>query len=327
MNYAKFEVIIMKLNIKAFILGLILSAGLIAAKNIYSCELSAQIDKGIYRSAKIGTIEKLYIGSSMFRQGIDIHEAAEFCEDTFLLAYNGFDPANEYLVLSYLVNQRVPIKTVYLDMYAYSAAKESWLAESRMMFDSPLSLKLSLWNIIKHNTNADLPSAAYELFISSGNDMFILWPLYRKLVSSRYCKGGAALGSYSSGTTREKLSLTPVPDSGSARMNPDQKQAVIRIIDLCRANNIELIFIETPKYYDVIENKAYVGIMSEYIDLMNTTGTQCFISRQTLRQIGQDKSSTITVYDFPHEEPELFADHIHLSSRGSKKFTSLLSSQ
>ena len=60
----------MKLNVKAFALAVVLSVIFVSAKNIYSCELSSQADKGLYRALKLGTLDNLYIGSSMFRKGV-----------------------------------------------------------------------------------------------------------------------------------------------------------------------------------------------------------------------------------------------------------------
>ena len=54
---------LMTLRIKILFLALIACIAFIAVKNIYSCDLSAQIDKGIYKAAKLGEIENLYIGS------------------------------------------------------------------------------------------------------------------------------------------------------------------------------------------------------------------------------------------------------------------------
>ena len=167
----------MKFNFKAFILALIFCAVFIISKNIFSCVLSAQIDKGIYRASKLENLDALYIGSSMFRQGINMKEIKN--KNSFMLSYNGLDPAMEFLILEFLISNGLKIKNLYIDMYAYSASGESWLSDDRMFFEAPLRMKIKIFKLIAQNSKANIFSAAWELFISSGNDLFILWPLQK----------------------------------------------------------------------------------------------------------------------------------------------------
>lgn len=310
----------MTLRIKILFLALLACAAFLAVKNIYSCELSSQIDKGIYKAAKLGEITNLYIGSSMFGRGININEAEKFAADSFILAYNGFDPTLELLVIEYLIKHNTAIKNLYLDMYAYSAAQESKLAESRMIFDSPLSLKIAIWQAITRNQENYL-ALTWELFISSGNDIFLLWPLYKRLVANRYHKG-ATLGNLS-GTTREILDSTPVPQTGTGNINNSQKSAIIQIIKLCREHNINLVFIETPKFFDTINSGIYSSIMHEYINLLRENEAKYFISQELINRL----KISGTGYKFSHSDPSLFIDHIHLSTLGSVEFTRLMTSR
>ncbi|MBQ7560727.1 MAG: hypothetical protein IJS99_02675 [Synergistaceae bacterium] len=310
----------MTLRIKILFLALLACVAFLAVKNIYSCELSLQIDKGIYKAAKLGEITNLYIGSSMFGRGININEAEKVGPDSFILAYNGFDPTLELLVIEYLIKHNTAIKNLYLDMYAYSAAQESKLAESRMIFDSPLSLKIALWQTITRNQENYL-ALTWELFISSGNDIFLLWPLYKKLVANRYHKG-ATLGNLS-GTTREILDSTPVPQTGTGNINNLQKEAITKIIKLCREHNINLVFIETPKFFDTINSGIYSSIMQEYINLLRENEAKYFISQELINRL----NISGTGYKFSHSDPSLFIDHIHLSTLGSIEFTRLMTSR
>ena len=310
----------MTLRIKILFLAVIACIAFIAVKNIYSCDLSAQIDKGIYKAAKLGKIENLYIGSSMFGRGININEAEKIAQNSFILAYNGFDPTLELLVIEYLISHNTAIKNLYLDMYAYSAAQESKLAESRMIFDSPLSLKIAIWDAITRN-QSNYFALTWELFISSGNDIFLLWPLYKRLVANRYHKG-ATLGNLS-GTTREILDSTPIPQTGTGNINKSQKQAITKIIKLCSENNINLVFIETPKFFDTVKSGVYSSIMREYIDLLRENQAKYFISQELINRLNLSEKG----YKFSHYDPSLFIDHIHLSTLGSVEFTRLMTSR
>ena len=308
----------MKFNFKAFIFAFIFCAALIISKNLFSCVLSAQIDKGIYKASKLENIDALYIGSSMFRQGINMKEIKN--ENSFMLSYNGFDPAMEFLVLEFLIKNGLKIKNLYIDMYAYSASGESWLSDDRMFFESPLSLKLKIFKLITQNSKANIFSAAWELFISSGNDLFILWPLQKKLTSKRYYKGGADVPGMPS-SNFEILNSIPIPDSGNSSMNENQKKAIIKIINLCKNNNINLIFIETPKYIKVMKSSFYKNVMNEYIKILNDNDIKFFVSEEILKDGGRQQGSC---YKFPHDNPSMFGDHIHLSTEGSREFSRML---
>ena len=301
----------MKFNFKAFILALIFCAVFIISKNIFSCVLSGQIDKGIYRASKLENIDALYIGSSMFRQGINMKEIKN--ENSFMLSYNGLDPAMEFLILDFLISSGLKVKNLYVDMYAYSASGESWLSDDRMFFESPLSLKLKIFKLIAQNSKENIFSAAYELFISSGNDLFILWPLQKKLISKRYYKGGADVPGMPP-AAREILDSSLIPEPEISAINETQKNAIIKIINLCRENNINLLFIETPKYIKTMKSNFYKNIMKEYIEILNENNVKFFVSDVILEG----------GYKFPHDDAKMFGDFVHLSTEGSMEFSKMI---
>lgn len=127
-----------------------------------------------------GKIDNLYIGSSMFRQGIDIctlqEELAE--ESHYILAYNGNQPIWEYMQLEYLLNSEFEIGTLYVDMYAYSICKEPQLDDEKMFLEFPYDKKADIY---KHIQTGISWMEKWQLWISSCNEMILFWPIYSKI--------------------------------------------------------------------------------------------------------------------------------------------------
>lgn len=310
----------MKFSVKAFLLGVILSAVFVSVKNIYSCEISADIDKGIFRAMKLGNVENLYIGSSMFRKGITLYDDKS---DSFLIYYNGLDPVNEYIILEYMFSNGLHVKNLFVDLFPNTAAKESWLYDTRMMFDSPLDLKLSVLKQAMKNSQARIFPTIWELLVHSGNDMFILWPMYSRLVSRVYHRGGYSRTTFTKGKTPEAMSLIKPQQPDMTAINPEQRAAIIRIIETCRENGVNVTFVETPKYSAMFEGCEYRQVMGEYLALLGGYGAGVIISRLAVNGIDTNKPGMI-VYDFPHDDASLYEDNIHLSTEGSRKFMSIL---
>lgn len=315
----------MKFSLKAFILAVIFCSVIISIKNVYSCDLSAQSDKGIQRAINFGELERLYSGSSVFRQGINIYEMEKKkSKSRFLIWYGGLDPVSEAAMLEYMISVGLVIKNFYVDMYAYSAAAPSWPSDERMFFEFPFPLKVKIWKTIMKNEKAQLIPTTWEMFIHSGNDMFISWPLFKHVVKMTYYRGGypSLTRINNPGTTLEALQKRTPP--GYERMNLDQKEAIIKIIKLCRENNINLCFVETPKYRSLNNSSGYKNIMSEYFDLLKAYNVNCIIADATIKNIGAERSASVKSYEFNHDRAENFTDIIHLSTFGSAEFTHVL---
>ena len=75
---------------------------------------------------------------------------------------------------------------------------------------------------------------------------------------------------------------------------------------LCRKNDIDVVFIETPKSRVVMEDKNYKSIMKSYRELLDEQGAQ-FVSSED--------------YEFDYDNSYLFIDAIHLSYQGRVNFS------
>lgn len=310
----------MKFSAKAFIAGVLLSAFFVCIKNVYSCELTARAGRGVFCVMKRGSLDNLYIGSSMFRQGITLYNDDS---DSFLLCYNGLDPAAESVILDYLFRNGLTVKNLYVDMYAYSATREPGLSDSRLMFDSPPALKFAVWDKSVRNSDGYI-SDSWEFFVKAGNDMFMLWPVYNMMTAKRYYRGGYSADDFRRGLTPEEMNLVTPPKPEAVKMNPSQKESIIKIITLCRKYNVNVMFVETPKYEAIAENAEYNSLMNEYYSLLNDYGVSRIISRGTLQRINADGRENVYAYDFPCEDTSMFCDYVHLSTNGSRKFMTVI---
>ncbi len=78
--------------IRSIIIGLLVAVAIILLKNTFSYKFSEK-SNGMQAAIQRKTIDHLFIGSSMFRQGIDIFEAEKGLDGTtFVLSYNGNQP-------------------------------------------------------------------------------------------------------------------------------------------------------------------------------------------------------------------------------------------
>lgn len=107
-------------------------------------------------------------------------------------------------------------------------------------------------------------------------------------------------------------------------MNNDQKKAIINIINSCKKNNINLCFIETPKYSSTNNSASYKNLMTKYLEVLNEYKVDCIMSSKTLKVIGASQTENVKSYEFDHEKAENFMDAIHLSTAGSVAFTHIL---
>lgn len=100
---------------------------LIAVKNEYARLLPVS-SYGMQAAIQKKSVDHLFIGSSMFRQGLSIDILESELEGTsFILSYNGNQPAFIARELEYMLEEGLEVKNLYLDLYPYTAAATPWL--------------------------------------------------------------------------------------------------------------------------------------------------------------------------------------------------------
>lgn len=308
----------MKFYKRTLWISLAVIVAFLTAKN--TCSRFGHVDAGMQQIIERGGAGTLYIGSSMFRKGLDIYVLEENIDDPFLLYYNGNQPYAEYMELKYFLDNHCEIQRVIVDLYAYSASEEPWLSDNRLLFESDLGFKYALWTEISRSSKAN-PGTAWEMFVTANNELFAMSPIYQRLVQNRYYRGGTT--QTEAGKTAEELAAMPLPLLGGDAVNARQLAALEGMIELCREKNIELCFLETPKYAAVANSAEYKTFMAGYVDALTKLKAQCLISESSYQACQEQGifSEQVTFYSFNQANAEYYVDNIHMSSAGREQFT------
>lgn len=261
-------------------------------------------------------VSSLYIGSSMFRQGIN---TAKLDSASYLLAYNGNQPALEYLQIKELIDKGSNIKRIVIDMYPYSAASDLNVSDSRIFMDGNIKYTLDVFSLLKETKGY---SYLMNILLQANNDAFVTWPLTHRFINERYYRG--ANTSTNKGLTNEQLNNMDATLGGLATLNEIQKHGIISIIDFCRRKNIELLFIETPKYIRIHNNDNYIAMMKEYVHLLGSHNTKMLLCNHTASSLNIKDDCDIDSYSFENEDGANFIDLIHMSYKGRNEFSDFL---
>lgn len=285
-------------------------------KNNYSCKLYRNSNSGLQKIIYQKEVENLFLGSSMFRQGIDIYSIEEdFGSNSFILAYNGNQPFSEYYELKYLIDNNVKINNVFFDMYAYSIVAKPKISDSRIFLHTDIKFKKQIfYDLVKYGQGNF--STWWEMFVTANNETLFTYPITNKILNKLYYKGGNIQNNQ--GITIEKMLASKKPEMEADRINEIQKEYLLKIIQLCKKENINLFFIETPKFITIYEDSDYQNIMMDYIAILEENNMKYFISDYLINEISSYMNS---FYSFNSENSEYFLDYVHLSSKGRKEYS------
>ncbi len=274
-------------------------------KTLYSNFLFRNSTYGMPALIEKGHVDQLFLGSSMFRQGIDIQTLNEYFpeKENYVLAYNGNQPIWEYYQLKYLLENDVSIDDLYIDMYVYSAIENPQLHDEKMFLEFDFKYKRDIYLCIKDSLTI---TDTWHMWVGSCNEMVAFWPIYKDVINSQFENGGTKTSN--TGTSKQVLDEMHVPDL-SSNINETQYLYLKKIVDIAKSNDINLVFVETPKYVKVNEDKFYIEKMSMYRDVLEE------MEIQELNSIDM----------FEYADASNYIDLIHLSEKGRKKFTSLIS--
>ena len=270
-------------------------------KNEYAWHLMKNYNYGIPALIEQGEIDNLYMGSSMFRQALSIDVLEKESKEThYILTYNGNQPFMEYIELEYLLKKGVKIKRLYLDMYVYTLASDPQISDEKIFSEIDIVTKKQVEALIEHIQPAD----RWSMWVTSNNEQLLMMFITGTLINNTFRNGvtlveciGMDIGAY------KKLCPPMEPDS----INSLQISAIKNIINICSNNDIELIFLDTPKSHAVCDSANYRNIMKEYSDILEGYNVKHIVQ-------GVD-------YDFDTDNSKFFMDAVHLSSEGRKVFT------
>lgn len=278
---------------------------LLFIKNEYTQYLLVDSNYGLPALSSRGGASNVFIGSSMFRQGVDIGTLTEAGKDSYILAYNGNQPYLEYTILERLLERDVSVNRIYVDMYAYSAAAEPGLQDEKVLLEIGIHDKMCIFDEISQNSTAMKKVKDFSaMFITANNEALLVWPVSNFFVNRQFELGGSRYKA--KGVTEEYLEKLGIPEAQEI-ICPIQEIYIKKIIALSKENNIEICFVETPKYVSVMNDNTYLTIMSEFEDLVRDNGAK------TIRY-GRD-------YLYDIDDSNNYIDMIHLSGDGRANFT------
>ena len=217
---------------------------LVLVKNEYARLLPVST-YGMQAAIAQGETENLFIGSSMFRQGLSIDVLEEGLPgSSYILSYNGNQPALMAMELEYMLEEGLEVKSLYIDLYPYTAAADPWLSDTKLLLDTDLDFKLRAWELMRRSSGASF-SDFYEFFVTANNEQLLIYPVNNALVSSQFRNGGTLLEQ--AGKTREELYALGTLGSRDG-LNEAQVEGYRRLAALAEEYDLNLYFLETPKY-------------------------------------------------------------------------------
>ena len=260
----------------------------------------------------------LFIGSSLFRQGLDTGDLNISGKRTYQLSYNGFQPFAEYLTLKRVLEQ-TDIELLVIDMYPKTITEEPGISDTRLFQDQSFTFIYDLFSQMHQYGDADYYDL-FEMIVQSNNEIFFTWPLSYPLINKRYCRG-SKIGE-SAGAAPEHLNSMEIDFGDDPEPNSIQTDALDNIIGLCSERDIEVVFLETPKYIKTYDDASYSDMMQSYLDFLKDKEVRVILSDYTASKC--PAFSDVEVYKFASSDAGLFSDLIHISSDGRKVFTQTL---
>lgn len=280
---------------------------IIVLKNQYG-SLFAGSTFGMPAVLKQGEVDHLFIGSSMFRQGLDIDALEENLDgNVYILSYNGNQPVFMAKELEYLLEQGLDIKNLYIDFYAYTLTAIPWISDTKMFLDTDLAFKMDAWNVMKEHNEVGFKDF-YEMFVTANNEQILMYPINNALVSSQFRNGGSLLSM--TGQTKEHLDTLDLGVRDG--LFESQLAGYDKIVELAEKYDIQLLFIETPKYEKLLTDTrkgCYMDLLDEMIVWAEKKNASFLLADS---------------FDFDSAEASNFQDLIHLSGQGRKTYCEML---
>ena len=143
----------------------------------------------------------------------------------------------------------------------------------------------------------------YEYFVTSGMDDLLTFPVTEPFYGTRYYKGAKTEETPSPG--RERLESEEF-DISDKELVQAQADAVVDIIERCRADGQDFIFVESPCYYRLQDDPVFRKYKEEFIRILDENGAPYILASDV---------------DFDSHDAELFQDMNHMSAAGRRAYT------
>ena len=283
----------------ALVIGLKNQFGSIFSGNTY----------GMPAVLKQGEVEHLFIGSSMFRQGMDIDVLEKQLDGSvYILSYNGNQPVFMAKELEYMLERGLQIKNLYIDFYAYTLTAVPWISDTKMFLDTDISFKMDAWKTMAEHNDVSL-NDFYEMFVTANNEQILMYPVNNAIVSSQFRNGGSLM--VPAGQTKEHLDTLDLGVRDG--LFESQLAGYEKIVELSKDYDINLLFIETPKYEKLLNDTregSYQELLDEMVKWAEKKNAPYLLAES---------------FDFDHSDGANFQDLIHLSGQGRKTYCEMLS--
>ena len=280
---------------------------IVVLKNQYGSIFSGNT-YGMPELMKRGEVEHLFIGSSMFRQGLDIDELEKNVDgDVYILSYNGNQPVFMAKELEYMLKHGLQVKNLYIDFYAYTLTAIPWISDTKIFLDTDLSFKIDAWKTMEAQNEVTF-NDFYEMFVTANNEQILMFPVNNAIVSSQFRNGGSLMTP--AGQTKEHLDTL---DLGvREELFESQLAGYEKILELAETYDINLLFIETPKYEKLLNDTregCYMDLLDDMIEWGEKENAPYLLAKE---------------FDFNHADGANFQDLIHLSGTGRKIYSEML---
>lgn len=286
---------------------------LVVLKNEYARLLPVST-YGMQAAIERGETENLFIGSSMFRQGLSIDVLEEELPgSSYILSYNGNQPALMAMELAYMLEEGLGVKNLYIDLYPYTAAADPWISDTKILLDTDLDFKIQAWRLMAENSGSSF-SDFFEFFVTANNEQLLTYPINNALVSSQFRNGGTLL--QQEGSTREELYALGMLGSRNG-LQEAQMEGYGKIAALAEEYGLNLYFLETPKYERMYADPDYMELYQLCLEEVQRLKAEWNGSGSFEVLCAED-------LDFDSSDAGNFQDLIHLSSAGRTEYTRLL---
>lgn len=285
--------------------SVLLAVLLVAAK--FTCEHRfAPVTSGIQGALAASPVDVLFLGSSHTRQSYDVAALEKTIHGSaFLVAYNGLDYQQmAVLVPALLAHGKKPPKTLVIEGYCMSLVRKGGLQDSRMFFDAPPDMKIEIMRqYLAEGATWQRYLDLFDLAVSRDNELLLMHPTYSLLTAKLSYRGGYT-GKYVPGLRDFEAINLKIPSSSA---DSEQEAALVSVIKAAKKQNVRVLCIESP-----VPGPA---------ERQNTVRRL----KARLAQILQEQNVPYLdgASDFPVDDPQLFADSNHLSTKGRALFTEM----
>ena len=286
--------------------ALLVIVSAVAFKNAYSCEMPIK-NRGIRDAIHSGDLDVLFIGSSTFRSNIDMPTMDEaFDGKVYDISYGGNQLAATAVQYDEIRSRSDnSYGLIVFELGPLMLTEDVALSDSRVIWDLTWRGKNALWRSMYEAGNTDL-SMFYEYYVTSGMDDLITFPVTEPFYATRYYKGAKTDESISPGKDRLESEKFDISDKVLVKAQAD---AVNDIIEECRRDGQDFIFVESPCYYRLQEDPVYQKYREEFLKILDDSKADYILASDV---------------DFDTHDPDFFEDMNHMSGEGRRVYTSEL---